>query len=491
MKPDIPPSPWDPPASTPASSSSPTPSSSWPSAPAAGPTGSTGPAWQQPPAGPTWQQGWQQPPGGGWQQGQQGWQGPPGAVPPAGPVRAEAGSRYDQQGRNGQGGRFGWLGELSLVVLLLFVGIVVVTGLAAVLAEVLDAGPDSPDSEVFFKDPVADMAFQLVGIAIGIPVVLWGARYLGRRPAGTVSSVLGRLRWKWLGLCAAVAVPMIIVQFGIMIAWTWGEESAEPAGDGFPGWTAFLVSLAVLGALVPFQAAAEEYVFRGWLVQVIGRAVRSPWPAVVIASLLFALAHGFGELSGFILLFYSALWWGWLVIRTGGLEAVITMHAANNLLAFGLAAGFGELASTETAADAPWQAMAVEFVFAPLYCLVMARIADRRGVARVSPGEERCTGAGAEFAAGAGAGAGAGPAAAVGPGLAASRASTPGPVPGPAAAPAYGPEPVPGPEPAPESRPTSGPVSAPESGPERAPGPGSGPAPESGPEPAPGSRVGP
>ncbi|MFJ4825415.1 type II CAAX prenyl endopeptidase Rce1 family protein [Streptomyces bacillaris] len=352
-------------------------------------------------------------------------------------------------------------------MLLLFVGIVVVTGLAAVLAEVLDAGPDSPDSEVFFKDPVADMAFQLVGIAIGIPVVLWGARYLGRRPAGTVSSVLGRLRWKWLGLCAAVAVPMIIVQFGIMIAWTWGEESAEPAGDGFPGWTAFLVSLAVLGALVPFQAAAEEYVFRGWLVQVIGRAVRSPWPAVVIASLLFALAHGFGELSGFILLFYSALWWGWLVIRTGGLEAVITMHAANNLLAFGLAAGFGELASTETAADAPWQAMVVEFVFAPLYCLVMARIADRKGVARVSPGEGARTGAGAEFAAGAGAGAGAGP------GLAASHASTPGSVSGPAAAPAYGPEPV----------------SAPESGPERAPGPGSGPAPESGPEPAPGSRV--
>ncbi|MEV5616797.1 lysostaphin resistance A-like protein [Streptomyces bacillaris] len=439
------------------------------------PPGGPGPAWHQG-VGPAQPQGWPQPPGNGWPQG---WQGPPGAVPPAGPVRAEAGSRYDQQGRNGQGGRFGWLGELSLVVLLLFVGIVVVTGFAAVLAAVLDAGPDSPDSEVFFEDPVADMAFQLVGIAIGIPVVLWGARYLGRRPAGTVSSVLGRLRWKWLGLCAAVAVPMIIVQFGIMIAWTWGEESAEPAGDGFPGWTAFLVSLAVLGALVPFQAAAEEYVFRGWLVQVIGRAVRSPWPAVVIASLLFALAHGFGELSGFILLFYSALWWGWLVIRTGGLEAVITMHAANNLLAFGLAAGFGELASTETAADAPWQAMAVEFVFAPLYCLVMARIADRKGVARVSPGEGPRAGAGTEIATGAGAG----PAAAVGPGLAASHASTPGPASGPAAAPAYGPEPVPGPEPASESRSTSGPAAEPE--------PESGSGPESGPEPAPGSRVDP
>lgn len=164
-----------------------------------------------------------------------------------------------------------------------------------------------------------------------------------------------------------------------------GEESAEPAGDGWPGWTSFLVTLAVLGALVPFQAAAEEYVFRGWLVQVIGRAVRSPWPAVVLASLLFALAHGFGELSGFVLLLYSALWWGWLVIRTGGLEAVITLHAANNLLAFGLAAGFGELAFTETAADAPWQAMVVEFVFAPLYCLVVAWMAKRRGLSGSAP----------------------------------------------------------------------------------------------------------
>ncbi|ONI54755.1 CAAX amino terminal protease self- immunity [Streptomyces sp. IB2014 011-1] len=310
---------------------------------------------------------------------------PHGPVPPTGPVRAEAGAPYDQQGRNGQGGRFAWLGELSLVLLLVVVGILVVSAIGLVLAAVLDAGPKAADSEVFFEDPVADMALQLVGIAIGIPIVLWGARYLGRRPAGTVSSVLGRLRWKWLGLCAAVAVPLIIVQFGVLFAWTWGDESAEPTGDGFPGWTAFLVSLAVLAALVPFQAAAEEYVFRGWLVQVIGRAVHSPWPAVVLASLLFALAHGFGELTGFILLLYSALWWGWLVIRTGGLEAVITLHAANNLLAFGLAAGFGELASTETAADAPWQAMVVEFVFAPLYCLGVAWLAKRRGVERVSP----------------------------------------------------------------------------------------------------------
>ncbi|MFE9698846.1 CPBP family intramembrane glutamic endopeptidase [Streptomyces sp. NPDC006270] len=300
-------------------------------------------------------------------------------------MRAPSGSRYDEQGRNGHGGRFGWLGELSVVLVLIVVGILVVSVIGIAVAELLDAGPAAADSDLFFDDPVADLAVQLLGLAIGIPIVLWGARMLGRRPAGTVSSVIGRLRWGWLWRCAAVAFPLMVLQVGLLIAWTWNDEPLGESGAGFPGWPVFLLSLAVVLALVPFQAAAEEYVFRGWLVQVIGRVVRSPWPAIVLASLLFALAHGFGELSGFLLLLYSALWWGWLVIRTGGLEAVIVMHVANNLLAFGLAAGFGELASTETAADAPWQAMAVELVFAPLYCLTMARIAGRRGVERVSP----------------------------------------------------------------------------------------------------------
>ncbi|WP_228989864.1 CPBP family intramembrane glutamic endopeptidase [Streptomyces sp. DH8] len=300
-------------------------------------------------------------------------------------MRAPSGSRYDEQGRNGQGGRFGWLGELVVALLLVVVGILGVSLIGMIIAELLDAGPASADSEVFFEDPVAELVLSLLGIAIGIPVVMGVVRLLGRRPAGTLSSVVGRLRWGWLGWCAAVGVPLMILQIGLLIAWTWDSEPLTESDGGFPGWPYFLLSLAVILALVPFQAAAEEYVFRGWLVQAIGRTVRSPWPAIVVASLLFALAHGFGELSGFLLLFYSALWWGWLVIRTGGLEAVIVLHTANNLLAFGLAAGFGELDDSSTAADAPWQALVLELVFAPLYCLTVAKLAERRGVERVTP----------------------------------------------------------------------------------------------------------
>lgn len=115
----------------------------------------------------------------------QGWDRPPEwSRPPSGPVRAPSGSRYDQQGRNGQGGRFGWLGELLTALALVVVGVLAVSVFGAIIAEVLDAGPSDADSELFFEDPVAELAVALVGIAVGIPIVLWVVRLLGRRPPG-------------------------------------------------------------------------------------------------------------------------------------------------------------------------------------------------------------------------------------------------------------------------------------------------------------------
>ncbi|WP_240483577.1 CPBP family intramembrane glutamic endopeptidase [Streptomyces pathocidini] len=252
------------------------------------------------------------------------------------------------------------------------------------IAAVVETDPPPADSEQIFTNPLANLTALLIGLAASIPAVWFVVRWVGRRPAGTLSSVTGRLRLGWLGRCSAIAFALMAVQLGLLLAWTSDTDTGAALERGFPGWPALLLSLAVLCAVVPFQAAAEEYVFRGWMVQLIGRVVRSPWPGTVLASLLFALAHGLGESSGFALLFYSALWWGWLVIRTGGLEAVIALHTANNLLGLVLAAAFGELADSGTAADAPWQALILELVFAPLYCLMVAHLADRKGLSRRS-----------------------------------------------------------------------------------------------------------
>ncbi|CAM5341473.1 hypothetical protein SGRIM128S_04708 [Streptomyces griseomycini] len=150
------------------------------------------------------------------------------------------------------------------------------------------------------------------------------------------------------------SLPVALLALATVLLPDDGSASAEPAA--WVGLRQFLTSLAVLAVFVPLQAAAEEYVFRGWLTQAVGAFLRSPWLAVLPQAALFATAHGWGTTWGFTDLLLFGLVTGWLTIRTGGLEAAIALHVLNNLLAFGVSAAVVDgLSSDDTAADASWQ----------------------------------------------------------------------------------------------------------------------------------------
>ncbi|MFC9844004.1 CPBP family intramembrane glutamic endopeptidase [Streptomyces sp. NPDC060223] len=241
--------------------------------------------------------------------------------------------------------------------------------------------PEAPDGTVEFG-PVTGTALDLLTIASALPVVLLAVRWIGRRPAGTVSSVTGRLRWRWLGLCVLATLPVLSVTTGVLLLLP--TDDAPPAH--WAGWEVFGPALAMLIVLVPLQSAAEEYVFRGWLTQAVGGFLRSPWWALVPQALLFAAAHGWGTPWGFADLAVFALVAGWLTVRTGGLEAAIGLHAVNNLLAFGVSAALVDgLKTDDTAADAPWQLVAVDLAGIALYAAAVLWLARRRTPTRAVP----------------------------------------------------------------------------------------------------------
>ncbi|MBX9397558.1 CPBP family intramembrane metalloprotease [Streptomyces sp. TRM72054] len=250
--------------------------------------------------------------------------------------------------------------------------------IASEIAGAVVGRPRDADGNVIWGG-IGDTALALLGISLSIPVVLLAARWVQRRAAGTVSSVAGGLRWRRLGLCLAVALPVSATSLGISML------LPEPEGSGpeltWAGLSPFLLGLATVCLLVPFQAAAEEYVFRGWLLQAVGAWCRSPWVAVTPQAVLFAAAHGWGTPWGFADLVVFGLITGALTIRTGGLEAAIALHVLNNLLPLGiLSAIAGGLESEETAADMNWMTLAVDVPMVSLYAAAVLWLTHRRPV---------------------------------------------------------------------------------------------------------------
>ncbi|MFY1690940.1 CPBP family intramembrane glutamic endopeptidase [Plantactinospora sp. WMMB782] len=269
----------------------------------------------------------------------------------------------------------------TFLVLCLLIGI----GTAIATATGRPTGPDGLPA----LGALGDLVLLLASIGAALPFVLLAARWVQARPAGTVSSVLGRLRWRWLGWCALVSIPAVLLllagSFGLLALTGSADGDAGAADTGWPGWAGFLGALALLLLLVPLQAAAEEYLFRGWLLQAVGAFLRTPWPAVALQALLFASAHGWGTGWGFADLAVAGGVLGWLTIRTGGLEAAVALHVVNNLVSFAGAAALGQLGSDETAADGPWEMLVVSLLVHAGYAVVVLRLARRRRLPTRSP----------------------------------------------------------------------------------------------------------
>ncbi|GAA0585430.1 hypothetical protein GCM10010172_83240 [Paractinoplanes ferrugineus] len=233
----------------------------------------------------------------------------------------------------------------------------------------------------------ADLALAFLTIAVLLPVTLGAARWIQRRPAGTLASVTGRPRWRWLLTCLPVAAgaAVVLLAGGLGFAAATGVD----LGDFEPvGWGSFLGSAAVLVLVVPPQAAAEEFLTRGWLLQAVGAWCRRPWLPIAVQASVFAALHGWGTPWGFADLVVFGVVAGWLTVRTGGLEAAVALHLANNLISSLLAAATGDLGTDETAADMPWQFFVVDVVVLLAYAWVVARLARRAGIAfesRVDP----------------------------------------------------------------------------------------------------------
>jgi membrane protease YdiL (CAAX protease family) len=288
------------------------------------------------------------------------------------------GARYDHLARTPAHRWWRPIVGTVLVLLLWVVGMMAVFGIGSALKRL--PGADTP-----FTGGLLDTASGLASIATAIPAVMLGARFSQLRPAGTVSSVLGRVRWRWLAICAAASIPVTGVMIGLLLlldAWFSSPGDSSVAPSHWAGAGPFAIAVVVLLVLVPLQAAGEEYLARGWFIQALGSWFRNPIPGMLVGGMFFVALHSISQAWGAADLLLFALTLGFLAVLTGGLEAGVALHAVGNLVGFILQALSGTFDQTSSAGDAPWQQLAADGVMLPLYALAVVWLHRRTGQAR-------------------------------------------------------------------------------------------------------------
>ena len=228
-------------------------------------------------------------------------------------------------------------------IVLALTGMLVVAPL--VLLPVLAAGvalEGGPFWENFQKaaslKAVSPASLFYLNLVLGSMILLtWFImRVVHRMRPRWLASVVPRMRWGFFFACLGLAVVALLAQ---IVVGTFVPSGGE--GDLTGRLNDFSASTAAVAVVVllttPLQAAGEEYLFRGYLLQAVGSMFRNRWVAIVATATLFALAHGAQNFPLFFDRFAFGLIAGWLVTRTGGLEAGIALHILNNFQAFGLA----------------------------------------------------------------------------------------------------------------------------------------------------------
>jgi membrane protease YdiL (CAAX protease family) len=208
-----------------------------------------------------------------------------------------------------------------------------------------------------------------VAIACLIPVSFVVIMVVHRVRPRWLGSVHPRLRWRYLLISLAIAA----VSFAVVLA---ASTLATP-GTHFQPQHHFWIYLIIILLTSPLQAAGEEYLFRGYILQAFGSIMRSPWFGIITSSVVFALFHGTQNLPLFIDRLAFGLLAALLVHRTGGIEAGIAAHAVNNVFAFGLAGLTGSIAQARGLQEISWVNAGVDVGGFALFA-VLAWLAARR-----------------------------------------------------------------------------------------------------------------
>lgn len=237
--------------------------------------------------------------------------------------------------------------RLALAIIAGFVGFFVVAVGALgvlILVERLAGRELVVDTEHFSPDLLLGTN---LGLALCIPLAGLLSVSVNRLRPRWLGSVAPGLRRRWLTTCVVIAGTVWGVLLLLAMAGVAVSDSARLDGEvvGF---------LVVVLLTTPLQAAGEEFLFRGFLLQSLGATRLSAQGCWVVSGALFAAAHFQFDPPLFADRWLIGIGFAWLATTTGGLEASIALHAIKNITVLIPAAVLGELSGALDPTGVTW-----------------------------------------------------------------------------------------------------------------------------------------
>lgn len=250
-------------------------------------------------------------------------------------IRAADAQDYIDLARLGRTGF--WVGVRGFVRIVLYFAAMVAAAVAALKLAVFEFPEIVPTLEAL-RVGKAGPEIEFAAILVQSIVVLWAVHdatvRTQRRPF--LSLVSPSRRIEPLRVLAGAVAALIAMLAGSVLAdaaahlWGLADDSAVAPEWHAPG-REWLIAAGIGIVIVPLQAGGEELLFRGWLTQTLGQAIRWPPLLALIVGLLFALMHAPDTPAS--LAYYTALSLGFSAVSLsdGRLELAIGAHIAQNL----------------------------------------------------------------------------------------------------------------------------------------------------------------
>jgi hypothetical protein len=189
-----------------------------------------------------------------------------------------------------------------------------------------------PDFEAMGINLNLGFVLSVFPFILALLAIILLVKPLHSRSFGTVINGGRKIRWGRIFVAA-------LVWIAVSALWMIYSLRSDPGNFRLNNTSGSLITLALLAlALIPFQAAFEEILFRGYLMQGFAVWTRNRWLPILLTSVLFGLMHGLNpevKQYGFLTMMPQYIFFGMLfavlTMLDDGIEVAIGAHSANNI----------------------------------------------------------------------------------------------------------------------------------------------------------------